>query len=1354
MAKLIHPKHSSGAVNAGEDRLLKYLEVNLPDNYFIVPNVEFANATPRGQVQYLEYDCLVIAPHAVYNIENKDWGGRLAGDDNSWYLNDSEKANPLKTVRFKTSVLASKFKQHNPAWATAWIASLLTLSNPRQNKSGLYGDCEKATYLLNDKLIEFLTNPLGVKKQTNDIADIYVEIKDFVAGILSEKINWERKEIEGYEIIETLVVDKCYSEYLCKPKGVATANKKRVKEYILDRTGLSPAEQERREKQIKNQEYALNQIKPCPFILNAQFRTSDDNRFYEITDYLDENSLRSELRRKTFTQEEKLNIIFNLIEALKVAHDANVFHRDLNPENIYLTNGYAALANFGKAYFVEHGEMGYTVAVTIDQCNATAYHAFELLAKDASRASDIYSLGVLIYELFTGKLPFNSPFELNNLGGKLPDKLLPTSVNPSLPVWLDELCRHTILLNDEDRWDNAQTVEKFLKEAISQSKTPEIKKIVPGAEELKPGIRLKEYTLYNELGKGGYSRVFKVKHTLMGEEYAMKIFNESINAQTVIDEYSALKNLNNPHIVKFIFNGMLDNGQFYTLMEYLDGENLKRYTKEEIKLPLPKVYQVAKDMLNALIYMQQQKPHPVIHRDIKPQNIVWDKNEDRFVLIDFNVATVVETNKDFVGTNPYLAPDLIKSSTQVYWDTSADTFALGITLYELACQNYPWTNQQPKVGVSPYHPQHFNPEISDVFAAFLLKAITCNKEDRFETASEMLAALEAVGEQNVLKEKEKPITDEVDFINQDFVDYLNSLYSQSRYGNAGTRAGHIPIAFDSLTYTKTKLDTKLMQDITAGKYRLVIITGNAGDGKTAFVKKIEEKAGVVTKLDNRNGAKFQINSIPFQSNYDGSQDEDDRANNEVLSDFFRPFENVKDFNAVNEGRIIAINEGRLVDFLKEVDRYKHLYSAIDDYFYKEGHSDLPPGLMVINLNLRSVTAKNGHESLFRQQIKALTQPMLWNNCTHCEHAATCFIKYNVDTITDSAAGDEIINRMEWLLRTVSYKRELHITMRDLRSFIAYLISRDCSCNDVPLLYQQYKEEPEKYWQYYYFNITSPAGTESNDRLIKLLRETDIAQVSIPSIDRDLYFGIHHAKDFLDFTKRGNDLLETFNDYKQWIPAHHQTDEIRNLLKSRHETYIRHQYFEGKFNFTKRLPYYSLKGFHKILTSGANSSKEIEDAKLALAKAISISEGCSNTDFAEGFLLLSSSRETDPLSKSYRRFSINEFELFVNKTAHLTEYIEYESDSLIFRHLSDKHVSLTVSLDLYEMLHFIKQGFSPSLNDLRGRFIELQIFKNLLENRTYNEVIVTKDNKDFFIISLDKANNNLLLSPLKKAEVWQ
>lgn len=72
--------------------------------------------------------------------------------------------------------------------------------------------------------------------------------------------------------------------------------------------------------------------------------------------------------------------------------------------------------------------------------------------------------------------------------------------------------------------------------------------------------------------------------------------------------------------------------------------------------------------------------------------------------------------------------------------------------------------------------------------------------------------------------------------------------------------------------------------------------------------------------------------------------------------------------------------------------------------------------------------------------------------------------------------------------------------------------------------------------------------------------------------------------------------------------------------------------------------------------------------------------------------------------------------------------------------------MTVGLDLFEMLQYINAGFSPSVNDLRGKFIELQIFKNLLEAKTYSEILVTKDNRRFAVIRLDD-KKRIVVEPL-------
>jgi hypothetical protein len=113
--------------------------------------------------------------------------------------------------------------------------------------------------------------------------------------------------------------------------------------------------------------------------------------------------------------------------------------------------------------------------------------------------------------------------------------------------------------------------------------------------------------------------------------------------------------------------------------------------------------------------------------------------------------------------------------------------------------------------------------------------------------------------------------------------------------------------------------------------------------------------------------------------------------------------------------------------------------------------------------------------------------------------------------------------------------------------------------------------------------------------------------------------------------------------------------------------------------------------------------------------------------------------------------LEDFDLIVDDNEHLTEYLEHEHENFVFAYKKNHSVQLTVSLDLYEMLYYIKNVFSPSVSDLRGRFIELQVFKNLLASETYTEIIVTNNEKSFYKISLEKKSMQLIVEPLKKEE---
>ena len=1373
MAQIKKPIHDEGPVNAGEKRMLDFLQVRLPDDYIIIPNINFAITGANHVMKYWEYDCIVLAPHAVFHIENKDWAGNLEGDDWAWFRSGQEVANPHKTAGYKSRILASKIKNGHPDWRFGEILTLVTLSHPQQSKFGLdpQCDCYKQTFTLNSELIDFLTDAELIGRREHQIKDIQAKIADFLTGQSVESIRSERKEIFNYRIEEKLQETEEFTEYLCVPKLIATAHY-RVREYPLDVVGKSPAELDKLRLRVQNASLAQQKIGLSPYIVPSECRMNEEQTYYyEISRYQDESSLRSKLRLKTFKQIDKINILLDIAKALKAAHKENVFHRDVCPENIFVyEGGKAALANFGRSWFEEHMDLSFTVGANLN----SPYTPPEFLENDVCTGSDIYSLGVIFYELMVGRVPFDNvrTFAIA-LGGILSEDVLPSHVVKDLPKWMDDVVKNTIVGDPTKRWQTADEFIDFITNAMDEelktasksaksttSKDPDQKLYL---KDMKPGMKVSpSMTLHDILGRGGFGRVFKVWHDMQKQYLAIKIFERDASIDNALNEFNALKELHHPNIVEFKHNDRTVPGDlFYTLMELLDGENLQDYTRGDLRLPVDEVYKMATQVLSALVYMQDKKPVPIYHRDIKPSNIMWHQRQV-YKLIDFNISTTTD-DKSFGGTFPYMAPDLVVSGNKIDWDCSADTFSLGITIYELLAHAYPWpgSNMRPNIHMLPTDIRKYNDKLTDEMADFVMKSIITNRTKRFTNAKEMLAALEAIGPNGILKDTSMVIytagNSEVNE-NLDPVDYINSLYSQSRHGNGGTRAGMKNHTFDTLTYTETRLDRELLKDITALKYKLIIITGNAGDGKTAFIHQIESKGTDKIPYQSNNGSQFYINGLRFESNYDGSQDEDEKANDDVLAEFLHPFFGLEDYTQATEGRVIAINEGRLVDFISTQEPLRKLQDNIEDYFYKEGHAELLPGLMVINLNLRSVTARDGDTpSLLSQQVKKLTRPELWTKCAGCPIADRCFIKYNVDTFQDSSAGDEVINRLEWLVRTIVYKRELHITMRDLRSMIAWMLTRDYSCDEVKRLitYVQSERIPEYYWQYYYFNLTAPVAypsgdfdlpsLDSNDRLVKLLRETDIALVALPAYDRDLYYTQKHPNGYLIFSDRQRSLLKDFNDASQIVPAYEiKNDIIRMQLTGRHKSFIRHQYFEGKFDFRRRLPYRYASKFEEQLR--LESQEALNETMQDLARAISASEGCDNADLTQGYLLLASTNVADPISKSYRRFPLNEFELFVNKTDHLTKYIEYESDSLTFRHKEDMFIQLTVSLDLYEMLQYIRAGFSPSVNDLRGRFIELQIFKNLLEAKTYSEILVTKNNRKFTVVRLD-ANKHIIVEPL-------
>ncbi len=269
------------------------------------------------------------------------------------------------------------------------------------------------------------------------------------------------------------------------------------------------------------------------------------------------------------------------------------------------------------------------------------------------------------------------------------------------------------------------------------------------------------------LGAGGFSKVYRVSDTVEGEERALKLFENAAGYDAVRREISALRKVHHPNVVKVIWADRTDQGEWYLIMEYVDGESLADYATGKKQLRDREAIDVALDILGALVAihpdserldeldrkkregelssdeydeLMSMSENALVHRDIKPQNVVITRSGAK--LLDFNIASRVgDPVRTVSGTPPYQPP----TADLTQWDVSTDLFAVGVTLYELLCDGqHPYPQARPLPDVEVRDPRQFRKELDGGLADFLIMACDPDRDRRSQTAAEMRSALEAV----------------------------------------------------------------------------------------------------------------------------------------------------------------------------------------------------------------------------------------------------------------------------------------------------------------------------------------------------------------------------------------------------------------------------------------------------------------------------------------------------------------------------------------------------------------------------------------------------------------------------------
>ncbi len=257
-----------------------------------------------------------------------------------------------------------------------------------------------------------------------------------------------------------------------------------------------------------------------------------------------------------------------------------------------------------------------------------------------------------------------------------------------------------------------------------------------------------------------------MRDTLEDEERALKLFNSADGYKAVRRELGALRKIHHPNVVEVFWADKTSAGDWYLVTEFIEGDSLVDFANGKKHLPDREALDVVMDLLAALVAFHPDavrlrqldarnreeglseaefaewmrlKDHALIHRDIKPHNVMLTRGGAK--LLDFNIASRFDDEvRTLSGTPPYQPPDAYRAR----WDVSTDLFAVGVILYQLLCDCHPYPNSQPVFTEPVIDPGTVRPDLHPKLAAFLKKACAPDGDKRFRTAEEMRQALHTI----------------------------------------------------------------------------------------------------------------------------------------------------------------------------------------------------------------------------------------------------------------------------------------------------------------------------------------------------------------------------------------------------------------------------------------------------------------------------------------------------------------------------------------------------------------------------------------------------------------------------------